>query len=59
MTKFIDRNWAKWEANLAPVLQAAQDQRESSEKRVFGSRSKSVGAILIKKDKNGNVVSAT
>ena len=25
MTKFIDRNWAKWEANLEPVLLAAQN----------------------------------
>ena len=24
MTKFIDRNWAKWQTNLAPVLLANQ-----------------------------------
>jgi hypothetical protein len=26
MTKFIDKNWAKWEANIAPVLAAAADE---------------------------------
>ena len=49
MTKFIDRNWAKWEANLEPVLLAAQIQKQrSAEKKTMGSRSKSVGAFLLK-----------
>jgi len=26
MTKYIDRNWAKWEANIAPVIMAAEEE---------------------------------
>ena len=49
MTKFIDRNWAKWEANLEPVLLAAQVQKQrSAEKKTLGFRSKSVGGFLLK-----------
>ena len=33
MTKFIDRNWAKWEANLAPVLAATQEEEASKNRR--------------------------
>jgi nicotinamide mononucleotide adenylyltransferase len=29
MTKYIERNWAKWEANLAPILAAAEKQDKS------------------------------
>ncbi len=28
MTKYIDKNWAKWEANIAPVLAAAEDEEK-------------------------------
>ena len=46
MTKFIDRNWAKWEANLEPVLQATQGQQESSARRTLGhTRSKTMGNL--------------
>ena len=37
MTKFIDRNWAKWEANIAPVLIAAEE-----EERRLASRRRTV-----------------
>ncbi len=33
MTKFIDRNWAKWEANLAPVLAATEEEAASKNRR--------------------------
>lgn len=47
MTKFIDRNWAKWQANLAPVLLANQQANESRAKRSrLSQRSKSVGNVL-------------
>ena len=28
MTKFIDKNWAKWESNIAPVLMAAEEEQK-------------------------------
>lgn len=34
MTKFIDRNWAKWEANLEPVLVAAKEEEQSKNRRM-------------------------
>lgn len=34
MTKFIDRNWAKWEANLEPVLAAAKEEEQSKTRRM-------------------------
>ena len=34
MTKFIDRNWAKWEANLEPVLAAAKEEEQSKNRRM-------------------------
>jgi len=30
MTKFIDRNWAKWEANFAPVINASKGEALST-----------------------------
>ena len=33
MTKFIDRNWAKWEANLAPVLAATEEEEKANKNR--------------------------
>jgi hypothetical protein len=29
MTKHIDKNWQKWEQNIAPVLAAAEDEQKS------------------------------
>ena len=34
MNKFIDRNWAKWEANLEPVLAAAKEEEQSKNRRM-------------------------
>lgn len=33
MTKFIERNWAKWEANLAPILDAAEKADANKDNR--------------------------
>ena len=32
MTKDIERNWAKWEENIAPVLAAAEEETKSNQK---------------------------
>ena len=33
MTRYIDRNWAKWEENLAPILLAAAEEERSKARR--------------------------
>lgn len=33
MTKYIDRNWAKWENNLAPMLAAADKAEQNANRR--------------------------
>ena len=33
MTKFIERNWNKWEANLVPILDAAAKQEANDGRR--------------------------
>ncbi len=33
MTKYIDKNWAKWEANIAPVLAEAEDEEKQMANR--------------------------
>ena len=33
MTKYIERNWAKWEANLAPILDAAKQVEDNKNRR--------------------------
>ena len=33
MTKFIERNWAKWEENLAPILDASEKAEQSKSRR--------------------------
>ena len=34
MTKYIDRNWEKWEQNIAPLLAAAADEEKSKNRRM-------------------------
>lgn len=33
MTKFIDRNWAKWEENIAPIIATAAEEAVSMGRR--------------------------
>lgn len=33
MTKYIENNWAKWEANLAPILDASEKAEQSKSRR--------------------------
>ena len=34
MTRYIERNWQKWEANLAPILIAAEEEERRRTKRL-------------------------
>ena len=38
MTRFIDRNWAKWEANIIPILEASEAISEEDERRMIRQR---------------------
>ena len=35
ITRFIDRNWAKWEANVAPILEASEAISEGEQSRLM------------------------
>ena len=34
MTRYIDRNWRKWEANIEPILIAAEEEERRRTKRL-------------------------
>ena len=34
MTRYIDRNWHKWEANIEPILIAAEEEERRRMKRL-------------------------
>lgn len=39
MTKFIELYWAKWEANIAPILKANEEAEKSKARLKEGAKS--------------------